>query len=50
MKFFVNMCSTEHIEKPACEPDPNGQNGYNWRVPNSMDKIRYDQDVRTLLP
>ena len=48
MKFFINMCSTDYIEKPSCEPGPegNGQSGFNWKVPNSMGKIRYDQDVR----
>ena len=46
MKFFVNMCETRYLEKPACEPAPdeNGKVGYSWRIPNSMGKIRYDQD------
>jgi dynein assembly factor 2 len=46
MKFFVNMCSTPHIEKPSCEAgkDKSGGVGYNWKVPNSIGKIRYDQD------
>ena len=47
MKFFVNMCSSDYIEKPSCEPGPNGS-GFNWQIPNSMGKIRYDQDVRKI--
>lgn len=48
MKFFVNMCSSEYMEKPNCEPtaDEKGSVGYNWKVPNSLGKIRYDQDKR----
>lgn len=46
MKFFVNMCESQYLEKPSCEPAPtsDGKVGYNWKVPNSMGKIRYDQD------
>ena len=47
MKFFINMCSSVYIEKPACEPAAEG-NGFNWKIPNSMGKIRYDQDVRNM--
>ena len=48
MKFFVNMCSSKYIDKPSCEPasGEDGQGGYSWKIPNSMGKIRYDQDVR----
>ncbi len=50
MKFFVNMCSSDYIQKPSCEPvaGQNGGMGYNWKVPNSLGKIRYDQDRRKL--
>jgi dynein assembly factor 2 len=50
MKFFVNMCSTTYIEKPSCEAgnDGSGGVGYNWKVPNSIGKIRYDQDKCSL--
>jgi len=46
MKFFVNMCSSEAIDKPSFEPLTNdkGEVGQSWRVPNSMGKVRYDQD------
>ena len=46
MKFFINMCESEYLEKPGCEPQAgeNGQIGYSWKIPNSMGKIRYDQD------
>ena len=48
MKFFINMCSSDYIEKPSCQPakDENGGVGYSWKVPNSLGKIRYDQDKR----
>lgn len=48
MKFFVNMCSSDYIQKPSCEPvaGEDGGTGYNWKVPNSLGKIRYDQDRR----
>jgi dynein assembly factor 2 len=48
MKFFINMCSTEYMEKPSCQPGPSdkGEKGFSWQVPNSMGKIRYDQDKR----
>ena len=50
MKFFINMCSCKYIDKPSCEPaaGEDGQGGYSWKVPNSIGKIRYDQDVRNL--
>jgi hypothetical protein len=50
MKFFINMCESEYLEKPGCEPMAmeDGKVGYNWKVPNSMGKIRYDQDKRTV--
>jgi len=37
------------MEKPSCEPmpDKDGKMGYNWKIPNSIGKIRYDQDRRT---
>lgn len=40
------MCSSEYVEKPSCEQGrgENGGVGYNWKVPNSIGKIRYDQD------
>ena len=44
MKFFVNMCESEYLERPACEAQGTG---YSWKVPNSMGKIRYDQDRST---
>ena len=49
MKLFINMCSSEYLEKPSCEPGPDqsGQKGFHWQVPHSMGKIRYDQDKRT---
>lgn len=48
MKFFINMCSTEYLDKPSCEPTPdeNGKIGYSWKIPNTIGKIRYDQDKR----
>ena len=47
MKFFINMCSAEEIEKPSFEAKmtETGEVGQSWRIPNSMGKIRYDQDV-----
>ena len=50
MKFFINMCESEYLEKPGCEPvaSEDGQPGFNWKVPNSMGKIRYDQDKSTV--
>lgn len=50
MKFFVNMCSSDYIEKPNCEAakDEKGGVGYNWKIPNSLGKIRYDQDKSKL--
>lgn len=52
MKFFVNMCQSEYLEKPSCEPTQgeDGKIGYSWKVPNSMGKIRYDQDKRYPFP
>lgn len=51
MKFFVNMCASEYLEKPSCEPTAanDGSIGYSWKVPNSTGKIRYDQDRRKCL-
>ena len=50
MKFFINMCESEYLEKPGCQPHTmeDGTIGYSWKVPNSMGKIRYDQDKRTV--
>lgn len=50
MKFFINMCETQYLEKPACEPSPgeDGKVGYSWKIPNSSGKIRYDQDKSKL--
>lgn len=50
MKFFINMCSSDYIERPNCEAakDEKGGVGYNWKIPNSLGKIRYDQDKRKL--
>lgn len=50
MKFFVNMCSSDYIDKPTCQlaKSQSGGGGYNWRIPNSLGKIRYDQDKRKL--
>ena len=46
MKFCINMCESEYLGKPNCYPTTgeNGFTGYNWKIPNSMGKIRYDQD------
>ena len=42
------MCSSNYIDKPSCEPVPGegAKGGYSWKVPNSIRKIRYDQDKR----
>ena len=40
------MCSASEIEKPTFQPKvlDSGEVGQNWSLPNSMGKIRYDQD------
>lgn len=50
MKFFINMCETEYLEKPSCEAvgGNDGKPGYSWKIPNSSGKIRYDQDKSKL--
>lgn len=48
MKFFVNVCSSDLIDKPSFDlvPGQDGKTGQAWKIPNSMGKIRYDQDRR----
>ena len=43
-KCFVNVCFHEKVEKPQREyvTAPNGESGYNWKLPYRVSKIRYD--------
>lgn len=46
-KIFINVCSSQLIDKPSCEAARNrdGKPGQNWRLPFSLTPGRTDRDA-----